>query len=280
MQHKLAVRDLPWGVVVKANETGLDSSPTLELLGRHSLSGYGWQQGIQTHGNRHSEVAQAEAATHARDYLDAVGNRNTTLFVYRQIQIALGLFDIPRAAAENPDNDRFWLHGRDANNQSVVCRDNRASWGTEDPYWNFTDAGAQDYWLNTVIEEVCDEHAGYTTVYFDEIDDNWCGYWIGGHGNCTSGYSNETQVAQTKATYALYRAMVQKLNECGIIPIMASFALLKASGDGGITAQNPCMLWEDDLVTALDGLQWARFYEQWPDMFHMHKAYVEIILRL
>eukprot|EP01043_Picozoa_sp_COSAG02_P072453 COSAG02_NODE_13663_length_1365_cov_2.498420_1_plen_154_part_10 len=109
---------------------------------------------------------------------------------------------------------------------------------------NFTDQGARDYWLDTVIEEVCQEHenhTGFTTVYFDEIDDNWCGYW----GNATHGgcwFDNATQVAQAEASYSLYRLMVQKLNDCGIVPIMATFSYMQRSIDHGIDPTNPCML--------------------------------------
>ena len=46
----------------------------------------------------------------------------------------------------------------------------------------------------------------------------------------------------------------------------------RASSEHGIDATNPCVLWEDELVEQLDGLRWARFYEQWPDTFHMRKA--------
>lgn len=109
---------------------------------------------------------------------------------------------------------------------------------------NFTDQGARDYWLNTVIEEVCHEHAshtGFTTVYFDEVDDNWCGYW----GNATHGgcwFDNATQIKQAEASYSLYRLMVQKLNDCGIVPIMATFSMMERSIDHGIDPTNPCKM--------------------------------------
>lgn len=141
------------------------------------------------------------------------------------------------------------------------------------------------------------------------------------HGGCF--FDNATQIAHIRASYTLYRKMVQKLNGCGIMPILATFSTMevrilysfylfiffqsfffilskiavvrgctvlfvgfaylvcnpnrrwnatytsKASIGGGIDPTNPCVVWEDELVTALDGLQWARFYEQWPDQFHM-----------
>ena len=98
-------------------------------------------------------------------------------------------------------------------------------------------------------------------MYFDEIDDNWCGYW----GNATHGgcwFDNATQIEQAEASYSLYRLMVQKLNDCGIVPIMATFSMMERSIDHGIDPTNPCVMWEDDLLKHLDGLQWARFYEQ------------------
>lgn len=249
-----------------ANETGLDLKSTLQVVSKHSLAGYSWMQGLQTHSKEHSELAQAVAAQHARDYLDGVGNSHTTLFVYRQVQIALGLFDITRDAASNPDNNHFWLHAE--NDSSVICYNKGIGSAPLDPYWNFSNAGAREFWLDEVIQEVCDEHSGFTTVYFDEVDDTQCGYWRGGHGRCPP-FSNATLLSQTRDTYAMFRTMVQKLNDCGIIPIMATFTLFKESS-ALVNAQNPCLLWEDELVAALDGLQWARFYEQWPDTFNMH----------
>ena len=67
--------------------------------------------------------------------------------------------------------------------------------------------------------------------------------------------------------------MVQKLNGCGIVPILATFGYMEKSIDHGIDPTNPCVVWEDDLVKQLDGLQWARFYEQWPDEFHMRSQW-------
>jgi hypothetical protein len=115
--------------------------------------------------------------------------------------------------------------------------------------------------------------AGYTAVYFDELDPSWCGWWgtDSSKGNC-SGFSNETQQDQAHAYYSMAANMTQRLNDCGIVPIFAAFGVLEASGGHGINPHNPCVLWEDELVAALDGLQWARFYEQWPDQFHMRAA--------
>lgn len=64
-----------------ANSSGLDCPETLALIGRHSVAGYGWQQGgggvVGT-----GEVQLAAASTHVADYLASIGNPNSTvLFV-------------------------------------------------------------------------------------------------------------------------------------------------------------------------------------------------------
>jgi hypothetical protein len=167
-----------------ANATGANSAATLELIAQHDLAIVSWGQAMPSEPGRiirDSEKAQAEAATAARSYLDSVHNNVTLLGVYRQIQIALGLFYFSHTAALDPAKASFWLHQLD--NVSNICGmepsegDKKSGWGTYDPFWNFTDQGARDYWLGTVIEEVCQEHAGFGTVYFDEIDDNWCGHF-------------------------------------------------------------------------------------------------------
>ena len=67
---------------------------------------------------------------------------------------------------------------------------------------------------------------GYSTVYFDEVDDNWCGYW----GNATHGgcwFDNRTQVSQMRAGNTLLRETVAELNACGIVPILATFSVMR-----------------------------------------------------
>lgn len=69
---------LPWGRIKAfwfgANASGLDSPDTLALIARHAVGGYGWQTGHQGGGTVGTgEELQAQASTHLRDYLDAVG---------------------------------------------------------------------------------------------------------------------------------------------------------------------------------------------------------------
>ena len=93
-----------------ANESGPNDLATLELIGRHSLAVVSWGQGIRPHGSRDEEKAEATAAAAMRRYLDSVGNNSTVLGVYRQIQIALGLFNVSHDASLDPANKNFWLH--------------------------------------------------------------------------------------------------------------------------------------------------------------------------
>ena len=74
-----------------ANTSGLDSLETLQLIARHRVAGYGWQQGTGTlipgQVVGRGEVFGAEAATHLTDYLAATSSANRTLvFVYRQVR--------------------------------------------------------------------------------------------------------------------------------------------------------------------------------------------------
>jgi hypothetical protein len=130
-----------------ANESGPNDQQTLELIGRHSLAIISWGQAIKPHGSRDAEQSEAEAAMQARGYLDSVGNNNTVIGVYRQIQIALGLFNISHSASLDPANAHFWLHQVD--NASNICGmtpsmgDKPSPWGTWDPYWNFTNQGKE-----------------------------------------------------------------------------------------------------------------------------------------
>ena len=162
---------LPWGKPKAfwfgANATGLDSRDTLALLARHAVAGYGWQTGGgQSSGAiGQGDALQAAAATHLADYLDDVGNNATLIFEYRQVQVALRLFAQSAIAADNPANDNFWLH--DASS-GALCLAGQP-WGSSDPYWNFSDAGAADFWVDKYIGQVCADKAlaGRGAVFFD-----------------------------------------------------------------------------------------------------------------
>eukprot|EP01043_Picozoa_sp_COSAG02_P072454 COSAG02_NODE_13663_length_1365_cov_2.498420_2_plen_217_part_00 len=127
-----------------ANVSGPNSLAELQLLSKYDVAIVSWGQempGGSGKITRDSEVAQAAAAHAARQYLDSVGNNSTVLGVYRQIQIALGLFNVSHVAALDPEKRSFWLHQLD--NASNICGmeplqgDKPSQWGTYDPFWYY-----------------------------------------------------------------------------------------------------------------------------------------------
>jgi len=161
-----------------ANSSGLDAQDTLALISRFRLGTYGWQQGTgglapgQSLGQ--GDAFLAAAAMHLSDYLDAAGQQgaNRTLVgTYRQVQVALRLFAAPRAAADDPLYTSFWM--RDAGS-GAVCLAGQP-WGTSDPYWNFSNGEAADFWVNEAVAPLASESFGtYNTLFFDESDQNFC----------------------------------------------------------------------------------------------------------
>ena len=245
-----------------ANASGLDSPETLELLARHAVAGYGWQQG-HTGGGRvgRGEALLAAAATHARDYFDTLpaGAPAPALFIYRQVQVALGLFAQTALASD----ESFFLH--DASGRLCTAAQ---PWGTQDMYWNFSSAGAAQYWLDSVVGELTSESAllgGGGAVFFDEVDQGTCGYR---GGSCDFGaFAGENPALQAASNAVLSRT-VRTLNAAGITPILSLDNRLAASAASlPPSLATPCALPEDALLDALSGAAWVRFYENWPQSF-------------
>jgi hypothetical protein len=96
-------------------------------------SRYGWQTGGgDRHGsNGRGDAYGAAAVSHARDYLDQIGNNHTVVFQYRQVQVALSLFAQTWLAATDPQYAGFWLKD---NATGDVCLAPQSQWGTSDPY--------------------------------------------------------------------------------------------------------------------------------------------------
>lgn len=250
-----------------ANASGLDSPATLALLARHAVAGYGWQQGHAGGGAvGRGEALLAAAATHARDFFDALpaGSARPVLFVYRQIQVALRLFALSALAADSPADDDFFLH--DA--AGALCTASQP-WGTSDPYYNFSNARATAYWLSSVVAELASESAllgGGGAVFFDEVDQGQCGYRA---GSCDFGAFTDV-AAQQAGSNAMLAQMVRQLNAAGITPILSLDNRLSASSEGlPASLAAPCALPEDALLnaTAGEGLLFVRFYENWPQSF-------------
>ena len=251
-----------------ANATGLDSEATLALIARHAVGGYGWQQGTGSldpgKNLGRGEVYLAEAATHLRDYLTAANNNSTLVFVYRQIQVALRLFAAPRAAADSPAYDDLWL--RPGGPTASRC-EAAQPWGTSDPFWNFSVPRATAYWVEEVVGELTDEAPyGVAAVFFDESDQNFCGYWAGHQGNCGPFSMTQLQGMQANNNNMLAQTTAA-LNAAGIIPLFSILNRYEASG-AGLSLSAPCALPEDATAAAIGpNATWARFYENWPHSF-------------
>jgi hypothetical protein len=156
-----------------SNTSGLDSDATLALMARHAVAGYAWTQG---HGPGRQRVGREEAllaaaATHARDYFArAEVNASTVLFVYRQVQVAVAMFAACQYANVAPETANFWL----TNSSGARCLAEQP-WRTFDAMWNFSQPGATDWWIGSVIAELTSESAltNYGgvpgAVFFDEV---------------------------------------------------------------------------------------------------------------
>ena len=257
---------LPWGRAKAfwfgANSTGLDNDETIALISRHAVGGYGWQTGHEGGGTVGvGEELQAQAITHLADGLAKLGNNVTQIFSYRQIQVALRLFAQTALAADNTANDAFWLHDTKSGDLCLASQ----PWGTSDPYWNFSNSAATDYWIDKVIGELATEQAltsGGGAVFFDETDQGECGYR---GGSCDFSAFNATALQAAKNT--VYGRQVRALNSAGIVPILSLDNRLVESGNGLNISTPPCALPEDALLSELKGTVWVRFYENWPQSF-------------
>lgn len=251
-----------------ANTSGLDSQDTLALIARHRIGGYGWQQGtgtLQPQDNLgRGEVHLAMAATHLADYLDSQALANATLvFVYRQIQVALNLFATGLADASNPANEAVWLHDPASGARCLAGQ----PWGTSDPFWNFSAPGAADLWLSSTVAEVASEAPTIGAVFFDEVDQAYCGYWNAARSGCPA-QDPGTQMQLQASNNAMLARLVAQLNAAGVIPILSLDNRFAASSDQLPDAPRPCQLPEDATVAAIGANgTWARFYENWPSSF-------------
>ena len=254
-----------------ANVSGLDNAATLALIARHSIGVYGWQQGTgalvpgQNLGD--GDAYLSSAATHLSDYLDALpsqaGANRTLVGVYRQIQVALRLFAAPRAAADSPAADAFWMRSGGAADGGVCVAGQ--PWGTSDPFFNFSVPAAADYWVEEVVGQVAAEApAGVRAVFFDESDQNFCSFWSVAQQNCGA-LPLASLAPMQAASNAVLARTASALNAAGIIPIFSMLNRMAASGAGIPGAPPPpCALPQDDTVAALAGRTWGRFYENFP----------------
>jgi len=270
-----------------ATHSGLDGDNVLTLMAKHSVAGYGWQTGGAAQDGTASvgrgDAWGAAAVSRAADFMHSHGADNVTVFQYRQIQVALRLFAQNAIAADDTHNDGFWLHDVDSGDLCVA----RQPWGTMDPFWNFSNASAVEYWLERTIgqlttDDSLTDNAPFSAVFFDEVDQGFCGYGVrpavgrapslGSSSNCNFSRFNATRLQAS--SNAMLGQMVAELNAAGITPILSMDNRMAASCDG-LPSTDPgspcgteaCAIAEDTLVAALKDATWVRFYENWPSSF-------------
>jgi hypothetical protein len=155
-----------------ANVSGLDNSTQLAFVAQHALAGYGWQQGVNRTDYRHAEVSLSQAAVHLSDFVGAhplpEGLTPTKVFVYRHFQMSWAIFDITRAANNNPAYSSMFL--RDNDGEGVQCGQRDEEHNTTSPllvYLPVNASGATTFWVDNVISEVAAE-SGVDACFFDE----------------------------------------------------------------------------------------------------------------
>lgn len=245
-----------------ANPNGATSHATLELMSKHAVAGYGWQQGGQPAVGK-GEERLSEAMTKVRSYMDSMHNDKTMMFVYRQIQVVLRLFGSEAKLADDPSLRQLWLHDPTADDpsQAATCLADQP-WGTQDPYWNFSNPDAVTHWLDSVISDLAHDPAmqgGRAAVFFDEVDQSTCGYRAG-----TCDFSRFNSSLMHLDNIKMQGKMVKRLNDAGIIPILSIDNRIRDSHKMLSGLEEPCAQPEDRLLEELEGLMWVRFYEGWP----------------
>lgn len=249
-----------------ANVSGLDNDDTLALIAKHAIGTYGWQQGTGALAPGENlgdgDAYLSSAATHLSDYLDArgfAGANRSLVAIYRQVQVALRLFAAPRAAADNGALASFWMRDG-ADPAGAICVAGQP-WGTADPFWNFSYMPAADFWVDEVVGQVATEAAaGVQAVFWDEADQNYCGYWSGAQNNCGA-FPLASLAPMQAANNAVLARTAAALNAARIIPM---FSMLNRVAASGAAQPAPCALPEDDTIAALNGTTFARFYENFP----------------
>ena len=242
-----------------ANNNGpTDNSTYIDLAKRSGLAGYGWQSNTLPSNYTHGEMNGIDAAT-------ALSNAAPTLpvFVYRHFQMAWRLFDVQRAADDDPTAHGMFLKDNDNTIGSTECRQNIPGGGTSPLYTFVVNQSAGDFWSNQVVGELINEskHA-VNAVFFDETDWSACGYnFI--KDSCTN-ISDNYKIKDLRAKLPFIRKTADALTNAGKWPIFSSKNLLSDAWTGlPTTAKRPCLIPHDEYFNALRGADYGRFYEFW-----------------
>ena len=245
----------PW-LFFGANETGAIDSPLyLRLAANSSLAGYGWQNNAAPAAYVHGE---ANLLTAARA-LAAVAP-SLPVFVYRHFQMAWRLFDVTRAADDDPRARGMFLRDNDNAPGAAECRQSIPGGGTS-PLLVFDGSSAGAFWVDRVIGEVAAE-PGVAAVFMDETDWSACGYSFAKDG-CAN-ISDAFRARDLAAKLPAIRGTADALLAARKWPIFSSKNLLAAAWQGlPAGAPRPCVVPHDAYAAALAGVSYGRFYEFW-----------------
>lgn len=235
-----------------ANGTGPVDSPTyLSLASNGSLAGYGWQANAAPSNYTHGELNLKDAAAALSATAPAL-----PIFVYRHFQMGWRLFDVQRAADDNPDLKGLFLKDNDNSPSGAQCRQHIPGGGTA-PLYAFVNSSAGAFWVDSVVKELASEPSFVSAVFFDESDWSACGYSFEKDGcfNISDAFRAKDLMAKLPAI----RATADALGLAGKWPIFSSKNLLEAAWEGlPGSAKRPCVIPHDAFFDALAGKGAAR----------------------
>lgn len=180
------------------------------------------------------------------------------------------LFDLQKAAGENPSLEGIWLRDHDNSPDAPRCEQNVPGGGTS-PLYAFSNASAGAFWVDVVEAEVAREPAAVRMVFHDECDWSACSYNFKESARCGN-ISDAFRVRDLRAKYPALKASTDSLYTAGKWAILSFMNLLNASYEGlAPHATRPCLIPHDETFAALSNSSYARFYEFWvstsnPDM--------------
>ena len=251
------------------NRSGLDNASQMDLEAKHQIAGWGWQQGFATVAkytapnttgtgmpcNRttclpngtiyQQETSLAQMASRFAAFREFSppnpAHQVQATFVYRHMEVAEYYWSIAAAAFHNPQNAEMFLHDE----QGRIC------WKSNDmtgPFWNFSNAKANDWFVDQIGAELTRE-SDINAVFFDETDWLYCGPVF---NNCSHSVITPDQY---HGKIEMMRRLAVKLNAAGIWPIYSTF---NGFAD---TPYRDCPFPFDDYYNALAEVGWFRFCE-------------------
>ena len=244
----------PW-LYFGANETGAVDNPFFQALAaRGALAGYGWQNMALL-----SNFTHGEANVHGAVESLRTAYPQLPVFAYRNWHACWRLFDLQRAADDNPSQRDMFMHNFDNSPGAAECRINMTLGEASSPMWVFENTRAGAWWVDNVVREVAAE-THTAAVFFDTTDANACGYSFASAGcpNVSVAFRTRDLLAKLPAL----RATADALNAANKLPIFSSRNVLSQAWAGlPDNATRPCLVPHDAYFAALAGVPYLRFYE-------------------